>query len=95
MLAATAIAKHATCIVTTNLKDFPAEILSPLAIEALHPDAFWSRNSTDAFRVLPAFKSMRARKKDPAYTPAAFADALERNALIETAQFLRQALELI
>jgi hypothetical protein len=38
---------------------------------------------------------MRARLRDPAYTPAAFDDAMDRNGLVETAQFLRQALELI
>lgn len=93
---AAAIAGHADCIVTTNLKDFPTEILRPLAIEALHPDAFLvAQLDLDTLRVLPAFKGMRSRLKDPAYTPVAFADALERNGLIETAQFLRQALELI
>jgi hypothetical protein len=93
---AAAIAGHADCIVTTNLKDFPAEILGPLAIEALHPDAFLvAQLDLDTLRVLPAFKAMRARLKEPAYTPVAFADAMERNGLIETAQFLRQALELI
>jgi hypothetical protein len=93
---AAAIAGHADCIVTANLKDFPAEILNPLAVEAVHPDSFLvAQLDLDAFRVLPAFKGMRSRLKDPAYTPAAFADAMERNGLIETAMFLRQALELI
>lgn len=93
---AAAIAGHADCIITANLKDFPAEILGPLGIEAVHPDSFLvAQLDRDAFRVLPAFKGMRSRLKDPAYTPATFADAMERNGLIETAQFLRQALELI
>jgi hypothetical protein len=93
---AAAIAGHADCIVTANLKDFPAEILGPLGIEALHPDSFLvAQLDLDAFSVLPAFKGMRARLRNPAFTAAAFADAMERNGLIETAQFLRQALELI
>ena len=93
---AAAIAGHADCIVTANLRDFPSRTLSPLAIEAMHPDSFLvAQLDLDAFRVLPAFKGMRARLKDPAYTPAAFADSMERNGLTETAQFLRQALELI
>lgn len=93
---AAAIAGHADCIVTANLKDFPAATLGPLGIEALHPDSFLvAQLDLDAFSVLPAFKGMRARLKNPAMTSAAFADAMERNGLIETAQFLRQALELI
>lgn len=59
---AAAIAGHADCIITANLKDFPAEILGPLAIEAVHPDSFLvAQLDLDAFRVLPAFKGMRAR----------------------------------
>lgn len=93
---AAAIAGHADCIITANLKDFPAAILDPLGIEAVHPDSFLvAQLDLDAFRVLPSFKGMRARLKDPAYSPSTFADAMERNGLIETAQFLRQALELI
>lgn len=93
---AAAIAGHADCIVTANLKDFPPDILHPLGIDAVHPDAFLvSQLDLAPFVVLPAFKGMRARLKDPEFTPAAFADAMERNGLVETAQYLRQALELI
>lgn len=93
---AAAIAGHADCIVTANLRDFPAECLSPRAIEAIHPDTFLaSQLDLDPFVVLPAFKQIRARLKRPACTPAAFADALERNGLPATAQFLRQTSELI
>ena len=93
---AAAIAGHADCIVTTNLKDFPGRVLGPLGIEALHPDAFLvAQFDLDALRVLPAFKGMRARLQDPSYSASAFADAMERNGLVETAQFLRRALELI
>lgn len=93
---AAAIAGHADCIVTANLGDFPAAVLGPLGLEALHPDSFLvAQLDLDALSVLPAFKGMRARLKNPAMTAAVFADAMERNGLIETAQFLRQALELI
>lgn len=37
---AAALAGHADCIVTTNLKDFPTATLAPLGIEAIHPDHF-------------------------------------------------------
>jgi len=45
--------------------------------------------------VLPAFKSMRTRLKNPAFTPEKFVDAMERNGLIQTAAFLGQAMQLI
>lgn len=93
---AAAIAGHADSIVTINIKDFPASVLSPLGITALHPDEFLLQQlELDPLLVLPAFKVMRARLKNPAFTPEKFADVLERNGLIQTATFLRQALQLI
>ncbi len=93
---AAAIAGHADCIVTTNLADFPESVLGPLGIEALHPDSFLvAQLDLDALLVLPAFKKMRARRRKPECTAMDFADALERNGLVQTALFLRQAAELI
>lgn len=37
---AAAVSAHADCIVTDNLRDFPAEILQPFEIEAIDPDTF-------------------------------------------------------
>lgn len=37
---AAALAGHADCIVTANLKDFPAEAVGKLGIEVIHPDQF-------------------------------------------------------
>ena len=93
---AAAIAGHADCIVTTNLKDFPEAALAPFGIQVIHPDEFLiAQMDLDPLTVLAAFKEQRARLKNPAYTPTAFADALERNALILTAQRLREAAALI
>lgn len=93
---AAAIAGHADCLVTFNLKHFPSVALDPIGIELLHPDSFLiAQLDLDPFRVLPAFKKMRARLQNPAYTPIAFADALERNGLPQTAAVLRDASELI
>lgn len=93
---AAAIAGHADCIVTANLKDFPENALAPFGIQVIHPDEFLiAQMDLDSLTVLAAFKEQRARLKNPAYTPPAFADALERNALVLTAQRLREAAALI
>jgi hypothetical protein len=93
---AAAIAGHADSIVTINIKDFPASVLEPLGITALHPDEFLLQQlQLEPLIVLPAFKEMRARLKNPAYTPEKFVDALERHGLTQTAAFLGQAVQLI
>ena len=93
---AAAIAGHADCIVTANLKDFPENALAPFGIQVIHPDEFLiAQMDLDSLSVLAAFKEQRARLKNPVYTPSAFADALERNALVLTAQRLREAAALI
>jgi len=93
---AAAIAGHADCIVTENLRDFPADILSTFEIEAVDPDAFiihqWDLHPVVA---IAAFKRMRARRKKPESTPEEFADALESAGLVSTAERLREAAELI
>ena len=93
---AAAIAGHADAIVTINIKDFPDLVLEPLGITVLHPDEFLLQQlELEPLVVLPAFKLMRARLKNPAYTPEKFVDVMERNGLIQTAAFLGQALQLI
>lgn len=93
---AAAIAGHADCIVTANRKDFPAGILGVYGIEAIHPDDFIvSQLDLDPFIALTAFKEMRARWKKPDSTPEQFAQAMERNGLVATAQRLREAAGLI
>ena len=93
---AAAIAGHADCIVTTNLKDFPAAVLGNYGITALHPDDFIiAQLDLDLYAALTAFKGMRARKRNPTYSAEEFAAAMERNGLVATAERLRQAAELI
>lgn len=94
---AAAIVGHVDCIVTANLKDFPDAAVIPLGIEVLHPDTFLvAQLDLDPLQVLPAFKAMRARLKNPACTPADFADVLEaKYGLVQTADILRQAEQLI
>ncbi len=93
---AAAIAGHADCIVTTNLKDFPASVLEVYGLIALHPDDFIvAQLDLDLYPALGAFKAMRARKRNPAYTAEEFAAAMERNGLVATAERLRRAVDLI
>ena len=93
---AAALAGHADCIVTSNLRHFPCALLAPHGIEALHPDDFLvAQIDLNEFAALAAFRAMRTRKKNPALDPEAFAQALERNGLVATAGRLRLAADLI
>lgn len=93
---AAALAGHADCIVTLNLRDFPADVVGPLAIEVIHPDQFIvAQWDLDQFVAVAAFKHMRARWKKPEATSEDFAAALERAGLPATALRLREAAELI
>ncbi len=93
---AAAIAGHADCIVTANLKDFPADILDVHDLCAIHPDDFLlAQFDLDQITALAAIKEMRARSKQPPLTPDQFAAAFERNGLVMMAERLREAAELI
>ncbi|HRD91660.1 MAG TPA: PIN domain-containing protein [Accumulibacter sp.] len=93
---AAALAGHADCIVTVNLRDFPPDVVGPLGLEILHPDPFIvAQWDLDPFVAVAAFKRMRARWKKPEATAEDFAAALERGGLPATAQRLREVAELI
>lgn len=93
---AAAIAGHADCIVTANLKDFPAEVLMEYGIEAIDPDSFIINQwDLDPVNAIAAFKRMRARRLKPQSSPEDFAYALEVGGLPTTASRLRSAAELI
>ena len=93
---AAAIAGHADCLVTSNLKDFPKELVDSLGIEVLHPDQFIiAQWDLDDVAVMTAFKAMRARWKNPEATVENFAQAFERGAMHAVAHRLREASALI
>ena len=61
---AAAIAGHADCIVTANLKHFPADVLQRHGLESIHPDDFLIYQlDLEPYVALAAFKEMRARRK--------------------------------
>lgn len=93
---AAAIAGHADCIVTKNIKDFPIENVDEHGIEILHPDDFILLQLTlDPIPALTVIKHLRARAKNPELTAEQFIEALEKVELVRTGEYLRQALELI
>jgi len=93
---AAAIAGHADCIVTVNLRHFPDAVVGPYGIEVVDPDKFIINQwDLDQLAAVAAFKRMRARWKKPQATPEDFAQALERGGLPATAIRLREARELI
>jgi predicted nucleic acid-binding protein len=93
---AAAIAGHADCIVTSNLKDFPVSILAAHGIEVIDPDTFIINQwDLDPITAIAAFKRMRTRRKKPLSSPEDFAYAMEVGGLPITADRLRLAVELI
>jgi predicted nucleic acid-binding protein len=93
---AAAVAGHADCIVTANLRDFPASHIAQYGIEVMDPDRFIVNQwDLDPIVVIAAFKRMRSRWRRPQATPEDFARAMERGGLPATAHRLREARELI
>jgi len=86
---ATAIKCNAATIVTFNLKDFPAAVLEPLGIEALHPDTFiadlWD---LDQAAVLEAAHLQRTSLKNPPHSFREYLDKLLQQKLPETVKLL-------
>ena len=80
---AAAIKGRADLIVTTNLKDFPVDILTRWRIEAMHPDTFLVHQfhlSQPDF--LMAVRSVRSRLKAPPVSAEEYLDTLRRHGLL-------------
>jgi predicted nucleic acid-binding protein len=93
---AAAIAGHADCIVTKNVRDFPFQLVEENGVEILHPDDFILLQLTlEPIRSLTVVKHLRARNKNPKLTANQFVDTLEKVELVRTAEHLRLAIELI
>jgi len=87
---AAAIVGRADVIVTRNLRDFPASVLSPYRIEAQHPDVFVRHVlDLDEAAALSAVRDQRAALRNPPRTVAEFLDTMARQELPETVAFLR------
>jgi len=91
---AAAVAGDVDYIVTSNLQDFPPDILAEYGLEAVDPDAFIvSLCAADWTTAITAFAKMRARRRKPQATASDFADALATGGLPMTANRLRSALD--
>ena len=79
---AAALEAPAPTILTLNLRDYPAALLTPLGVAAEHPDAFLSRlHDTDPEAVCASAKASHANLSRSALTFEAFLDALARQGL--------------
>lgn len=93
---AAAIRCGADAIVTFNLKDFPAEALSPYAIEVIHPDDFIDYQLDMAPSICcKAFRDQRLSLKNPAVNVERFLAILQKQQLPKTVSKLRDFLDLI
>ena len=93
---AAALVGHADAIVTFNLRDFPAETLAPLGLEAQHPDDFVvNQLHLSLAEALKAIKAQRQRLVKPVQSPTEFLATLERCGLPQTASLLAENIELI
>lgn len=87
---AAAITGHADAIVTSNLKDFPKEILARHSIEVQHPDDFiMNQLELRPLEALEVIKQVRARMSNPARSAAELIEMVEKSQLPQTAQHLR------
>lgn len=91
---AAAAKTQAAMIVTENLKDFPAAVLSDLNMEAKSADAFIADTiALDEARAFAAIPRMRERFKKPEMTAAELLLVMEAAGLIETVDVLRPHVE--
>jgi hypothetical protein len=87
---AAAIRAGASVLVTANLKDFPADVLSAHGIEAMHPDDFVvSLLDLDADAVCAAVRAQRESLRNPPKTAEELLVTLETQGLTQAVARLR------
>jgi hypothetical protein len=89
---AAAICGRASVIVTSNLRDFPGEILEPFGLEAQNPDEFVLHLLNLApSTVAAAARDHRASLRNPPKTTEEYLTALEAQGLAQSAAALRES----
>lgn len=87
---AAAIHCRADIILTFNLRDFPASVLSQFGVEAVSPDVFLAELfETEADNICSAFERQLKSLKNPPKTQTELLQTLETNGLRETVKKLR------
>ncbi len=93
---AAAIRAGADVIVTSNLTDFPPDVLKKYGIEVQPPDDFIAHLLDLApSTVCASAKRHRQSHKNPAQTVAEYLKSLERTGLVQTVSILREFSDLI
>jgi hypothetical protein len=88
---AAAIRCSAQVIVTTNVRDFPADALAPWDVEAQHPDTFVRHLlSLDPGAVVRSVLAQAAGLKAPPVTVRELLSLLESRGLVQTVGELRR-----
>ncbi|MBM3578735.1 MAG: PIN domain-containing protein [Alphaproteobacteria bacterium] len=91
---AAAIHCGATVLVTANLRDFPAPILTSFGLLGEHPDAFLLRLlKSDPELGLAAFEELCANRRNPVQTPREVTELLRRQGLTATAAALNELID--
>lgn len=89
---AAAIKAQAQLIITRNHKDFPESVLEPLGIKTQGPDEFLlDLLHLDEHLVLQTLERHRSDLKKPPMTSLEYCQAIERQELILSAQYVRSA----
>jgi hypothetical protein len=93
---AAAIQSGASAIITFNLADFPATILQPAGVEAIHPDLFVGQLLTESpEKVIEAVRRQRAILRKPPKSVDEFLATLQQCGLASTVAVLREYAEQI
>ena len=88
---AAAIRGRVDVIVTYNLKDFPAEVLTNYDLEAQHPDEFIMHLADlHPAAVYKAVKTVRGRLKEPPISIDEYLEILSKSQLPKTVDFLNE-----
>jgi len=87
---AAAVVGHADSIVTSNVKDFPTEVLDSYGVELHSPDEFIvNQLGLYPLRALDALKRMRQRWQRPEISAETMVELMEKRGLAMTAAHLR------
>jgi len=93
---AAAIKANADAIISSNVKDFPSQILSQYDIELIHPDDFiYYQFELNTALCCQAVKRQRLALKNPPKNSKEFVDMFKKQPLPKTVSILEQYIDFI